>query len=126
MNDFFLVNLVACSCLLSIVLLYGYYLAIQPLKAASASIKISSQLSVTTRFHIRLAKSGDSVVMIKKVKASPYSITERWVPELIPVLGSQPAGDVRHKPGGRLPSLSARPAVTLATLIRAATNFAAW
>jgi len=25
------------------------------------------------------------------------------VPELIPVLGSQPAGDVSHKPGGRLP-----------------------
>ena len=26
-------------------------------------------------------------------KGSPYSITERRVPELIPVLGSQPAGD---------------------------------
>ena len=34
------------------------------------------------------------------------------VPELIPVLGSQPAGDVSHIPGGRLPLLSARPAVT--------------
>ena len=33
------------------------------------------------------------------LKASPYSITERRVPELIPVLGSQPAGDVSHKPG---------------------------
>jgi len=32
------------------------------------------------------------------------------VPELIPVLGSQPAGDVSHKLGGRLPLLSARPA----------------
>ena len=53
-------------------------------------------------------------------------ITERRVPELIPVLGSQPAGDVSHKPGGRLPLLSARPAVTLATLKRAASNFAAW
>ena len=30
---------------------------------------------------------------------SPYSIAERRVPELIPVLGSQPAGDVSHKPG---------------------------
>jgi len=47
-----------------------------------------------------------------KGKGSPYSITERRVPELIPVLGSQPAGDVSHKPGGRLPLLSARPAVT--------------
>ena len=27
-------------------------------------------------------------------KGSPYSITQRRVPELIPVLGSQPAGDV--------------------------------
>ena len=62
----------------------------------------------------------------RKDKASPYSITERRVPELIPVLGSQPAGDVSHKPGGRLPLLSARPAVTLATLKRADTSFAAW
>ena len=45
-------------------------------------------------------------------KGSPYSIAERRVPELIPVLGSQPAGDVSHKPDGRLPLLSARPAVT--------------
>ena len=46
--------------------------------------------------------------------------------KLIPVLGSQPAGDVSHKPGGRLPLLSARPAVTLKTLKRAASSFAAW
>jgi len=62
----------------------------------------------------------------KKGKGSPYSITERRVPELIPVLGSQPSGDVSHKPDGTLPLLSARPAVTLATLKRAAANFAAW
>jgi len=49
-------------------------------------------------------------------KGSPYSITERRVPESIAVLGSQPAGDVSHKPSGRLPLLSARPAVTLTTL----------
>jgi len=42
------------------------------------------------------------------------------------VLGSQSAGDVSHKPVGRLSLLSARPAVTLATLKRAATDFAAW
>jgi len=47
-----------------------------------------------------------------KGKGSPNSITERRVPELIRVLCSQPAGDVSHKPGGRLPLLSARPAVT--------------
>jgi len=61
-----------------------------------------------------------------KPGGSPYSITERRVPELIPVLGSQPASDMSHKPGGRLPLLSARPAVTPATIKRAATNFAAW
>jgi len=48
------------------------------------------------------------------------------VPELIPVLGGQPAGDVNHKPGGRLPLLTARPAVTPATFKRAATIVAAW
>jgi len=68
----------------------------------------------------------DTLVKKVKDKGSPYSIAERRVPELIPALGSQPVGDVSHKPGGRLPILSARPAVTLATLKRAATNFAAW
>ena len=61
-----------------------------------------------------------------KDKGSQYSIVERRVPELNPVLGSQPAGDVSHKPGGRLPLLLARPAVTPATLKRAATSFAVW
>jgi len=56
----------------------------------------------------------------KKVK-----VAECRVAELIPVLGSQPVGDVSHKPTGTLPLLSARPAVTLTTLKRAATNFAA-
>jgi len=49
---------------------------------------------------------------MKKGKDSPYLFAEHSVPELIPVLGSQPAGDVSHKLGGRLPLLSARPAVT--------------
>ena len=60
------------------------------------------------------------------IQGSPCSITERRVPELIPVPGSQPAGDVSHKPDGKLPVLSARPAVIPATLKRAAANFAAW
>jgi len=63
---------------------------------------------------------------LPRILGSLYSITDRRVPDLIPVLGSQPAGDVSHKSGGRLPILSARPAITLATLKRAATNFAAW
>jgi len=62
----------------------------------------------------------------KKGKGSPYSITERRVLELIPVLGSQPAGGVSHKPSSRLLLLSARPTVTPTTLKRAATNFATW
>jgi len=53
-------------------------------------------------------------------------ITELRVPELIPILGSQPAGDVSYKPGGRLPLLSTRPAVTLTTLNGTNTNFTAW
>ena len=50
--------------------------------------------------------------IIVKGKGSPYSIAERRVPELILVLDSQPASEVSHKPGGRLPLLSARPTVT--------------
>jgi len=69
---------------------------------------------------------GSVCLQVKKGKGSPYSITERRVPGVIPVLGSQPEGDVSHEPGARLPLLSPRPAVTPATLKRAATNFAAW
>ena len=81
----------------------------------------SSSISTTT-FIYRPSRWFSKV----KGEGSPYSITERRVLELIPVLGSQPARGVSHKPGGRLPLLSARPAVTPATLKRAATNFAAW
>jgi len=56
------------------------------------------------------------ITRFKKGKGSPYSIIERRVPELIPVLSS----DVSHKPGGRLPLLSTRPAVTPTTLKRSA------
>jgi len=66
------------------------------------------------------------LLLLKKGKGSPYSITERKVRELISVFGSQRAGDVSHKPGGRLPLLPARPAVIPAALKRTATNFATW
>ena len=66
------------------------------------------------------------LLTLKKVKVAHTRLPKRRVPELMPVLGSQPAGDTSHKPGGRLPLLSARPAVTPATLKRAATNFAVW
>ena len=44
----------------------------------------------------------------------PYMIVERRGPELIPVLGSQPAGDSMHshEPGAGLPPLTTRPTVT--------------
>ena len=74
----------------------------------------------------KVSKAFVSAVGLFAQKCIPYSITERRVPELIPVFGSQPAGDVSHKHGGRLLLLSARPAVTPATRKRAATNFAAW
>ena len=61
-----------------------------------------------------------------RVKIAHTRLPSDRVPELIPILGSQPAGNASHKPGGRLPLLSARPAVTTATLKRAATIFAAW
>jgi len=78
----------------------------------------------TERLHSTMSSPSVSVSVIKsnqikfkgKLKGSLYSITERRVPELIPGLGSQPAGVVSHKPGGRLPLLSARPTLTPATL----------
>jgi len=82
---------------------------------------ISTSVCLSVRLSVR-----QDISKTKKGKRSPYSITERRVAELIPVLGSQPAGDVSHKPSGRLPLLSARPAVTLATFKRVASNFAAW
>jgi len=74
---------------------------------------------------LELKNLQSRMLQCKKGKDSLHLIAERRVPELIPVLGSQLAGDVSHKPGDRLPLLSARPAVTPATLKRAAINFAA-
>jgi len=91
--------------------------------SAHVSCNSSAYWSHTGRYSLSVSRR----YCLVKGKGSPYSITERRVPALIPVLGSQPAGDVSHKPGGRLPLLSiARPAVTPTTLKRAATNFAAW
>jgi len=87
----------------------------QPASATTSSHKKSSQHSTLS--------AVISCRDIKKGKGSPYPIAKCRVPEPIPVLGSQPEGDVSHKPGSRLPLLSARTAVTLATLKRAATKF---
>jgi len=77
----------------------------------------SSQTDVADFLIVELIqkKNGngqESMESVLTVKGSPYSIAERRVPELITVLGSQPAGDVSHKPVGRLPLLSVRPVVT--------------
>ena len=77
---------------------------------------------------LHMAVNSNSVALSGEYigKGSPYSVDKLRVPELIPVLGSQPADDVSHKPDGRVRLLSARLVVTLATLKRAATSFAAW
>jgi len=48
--------------------------------------------------HTHAANVNTVLLYVQQLKGtgSPYSITERRVPELIPVLGSQPAGDVSH------------------------------
>jgi len=93
---------------------FGNWVDIRKLHTANGTRPTSAVLTYTRR---------GRTYRIGLQKCSPYSTTERRVPELIPVNGSQPAGHVSHKPGGRLPLLSARPAVTLATRKRAATRF---
>ena len=83
-------------------------------------LEILPNTNTSTTYYIARSLSEN------KGKGSPYSITKRRVSELILVLGSQPAGEASHKPGSRLSLLSARPAVTLATVKRAAANFGAW
>ena len=42
----------------------------------------------------------DAKATAQQRKGSPYSTAQRRIPEMIPVLGRKPAGDVSHKPGG--------------------------
>ena len=88
-------------------------------------VTLRCQRSVSYKTHIA-NRPNWTLIRPKKIKVAHTPLPSVWVPELIPVLGSQPAGDVSHKPGGRLPLLSARPAVTPAAHKRAATNVAAW
>jgi len=94
--------------------------------ASSIHCMVSTKRHFTQWSQSSASTWSQAFTMLKGEKGSPYLITERRVLELILVLGSQPAGDVSHKPRSRLPLLSARPAVTLATLQRSATSFAAW
>ena len=98
-----------------------------PTATTRSPLSLHSTVFVLFRFFLfvnsRLYTMDWWTLRVKKGKGSPDSITERRVPELITVLGSQPAGDVSHKPGGRLPLLSARPTVTHATLKRGCSQF---
>ena len=108
------------------VCLYLYLLA-ELLELLVPALELFQEEATLLGLEVNWPKNtGSTVGSAKDVKSYPYAIAERRVPELIPVLGSQPAGDVSHKCGGRLPLLSTRPAVTPLTLKRAVTNFAAW
>jgi len=87
---------------------------LRPLAPAVHSY-VTATVHSCDRTHIAVHHAGICTLKVK-VKGSPYSIAERRVPEMIPVLDSQSAGDVSHKPDGRQPLLSARPAITPATL----------
>jgi len=65
-------------------------------RAAATAAAAAAAASITphTRFNLRTNRSLYTTLLDRKSgKRSPYSITERRVPELIPVLGSQSAGD---------------------------------
>jgi len=83
--------------------------AVQQIPIKSATIRQPETSLRQLHDYTANRTNGDckKVKVAHKGKGSPYSITDRRVPELIPVLCSQPAGDVSHKPGGRLPLLSA-------------------
>jgi len=91
--------------------------------ASPPSVHTPATHSRHVHHHVILTAIHQLLVKVKVADTRLPNVV--WVPQLIPVLGSQPAGDVSHKPGGRLPVLSAMPAVTPATFKRAAINFAA-
>ena len=71
------------------------------LNASTAEIVLQVSLHVH-----RVSKITSLLFITKTGKGSLYSIAKRRVPELIPVLGSQPAGDVNKSdfpPGLQLP-----------------------
>jgi len=85
---------------------------------------VSEQLFNGTSAHYGLFVDMKSWL---KGKGRPYSINYRaWGSGADPGSWQSACRCVSHKPGGRLPLLSAKPAVTPVTLKRAATNFAAW
>jgi len=86
----------------------------------SISSTVFAVLTMLTNTDMRMACI--SWAKNKVVKGSPYSITKRRVAELIPVFGSQLAGDVSHKLAG-IGCHSFSPGLQL-HLKRVATSFA--
>jgi len=72
----------------------------QGLDSANTTVSLSSRGSFKPSLY-HLSFSHILQTHAKKVKGGPYSIAKRRVPELIPLLCSQPARDVSHKPGCR-------------------------
>jgi len=98
-----------------------------PLGSSLAQRSVINQRWLTVYIATVASSSNETIQLLNCICCKNVAHTRLpTVPELIPIHGSQHAGDVSHRPGGRLPLLSARPAFTLATLKRAATNFAAW
>ena len=56
--------------------------------------------------------ASSTAVSTRKGKSFPYSLPSVGLGSWSRCTGSQPAGDLSHPPSGRLPLLSARPAVT--------------
>jgi len=74
---------------------------------AGLTIIINTETNTTERQGMcRNSQHLASAALIKVARTRLPSVG--LIPELIPVLGSQPAGVVSHKPGGGLPLLSAR------------------
>ena len=79
-------------------------------------------LRLGSKVQVEIRRSGPALGLkfFSSKKGSPYSTAEHRVPELIPVLGSQPAGDVSHKPAITVRQACSYPRNS------AATNFTAW
>jgi len=58
-------------------------------------LHLTGEVDISVRCHTKCFQD------LKKVKVTHGRVTERRVPELIPILGSQPARSVSHKPGGK-------------------------
>jgi len=83
------------------------------------SVGFRSWCNVNVEFNVTLHEQVRYRGTLEYLRLQLQSITQPNTmvnTMVILVLGSQPTGDVSHKPGARLPLLSARPAVTLATL----------